>query len=110
MRLGQFVAALQRIDPDGGPLSFRCGPVSNLDDRVRREIRDLGVDGTVDPDLTTAVWEMALNAPAWKDPPRWVHADLNPVNLLARHGRLTAVIDFGGLGVGDPAIINDYQR
>jgi aminoglycoside phosphotransferase (APT) family kinase protein len=26
------------------------------------------------------------------------------LNLLARHGRLTAVIDFGGLGVGDPAI------
>ena len=26
-----------------------------------------------------------------------------PANLLARQGRLAAVIDFGGLGVGDPA-------
>jgi len=34
----------------------------------------------------------------------WLHADLFPVNLLARHGQLTAVIDFGGLGAGDPAI------
>jgi aminoglycoside phosphotransferase (APT) family kinase protein len=33
----------------------------------------------------------------------WVHADLLRPNLLARDGRLHAVIDFGGVGVGDPA-------
>ena len=26
------------------------------------------------------------------------------MNLLAQHGRLAAVVDFGGLGIGDPAI------
>jgi aminoglycoside phosphotransferase (APT) family kinase protein len=104
IRLGRFVAALQRIDATGGPPSFRGGPVSDLDERVRGEIRALGADGTVDADLATAVWETAATAPTWDGPPVWVHADLYPVNLLARHGRLTAVIDFGGLGVGDPAI------
>jgi aminoglycoside phosphotransferase (APT) family kinase protein len=105
VRLGRFVAALQRIEAAGGPPPpFRGGPVSTLDDRVRGEIRHLGGDATVDPDLATAAWKTAMAAPAWEGLPRWVHADLSPLNLLARRGRLTAVIDFGGLGVGDPAI------
>jgi aminoglycoside phosphotransferase (APT) family kinase protein len=104
VRLGRFVAALQRIDATGGPPSFRGGPLSALDHRVRGEIADLGADGTVNPRLATAAWEDSLAAPAWDAAPVWVHADLYPVNLLARHGRLAAVIDFGGLGVGDPAI------
>ena len=33
----------------------------------------------------------------------WRHCDLLPPNLLVRRGRLAAVIDFGGVGVGDPA-------
>lgn len=33
----------------------------------------------------------------------WIHGDLSAGNLLAVDGRLSAVIDFGGLGVGDPA-------
>jgi aminoglycoside phosphotransferase (APT) family kinase protein len=103
-QLGRFVAALQRIDAAAGPPSFRGGPVSMLGDRVRSEIRDLAADGTVDLELATAAWQTALAAPAWNDAPVWVHADLYPVNLLGRHGRLTAIIDFGGLGTGDPAI------
>jgi aminoglycoside phosphotransferase (APT) family kinase protein len=104
-RLGRFVAALQRIDTAGGPPPlFRAEPVTALDDRVRAEIRDLAADGMVEPDLATAAWQTAMDAPAWEGPPRWIHADLSPLNLLARDGRLTAVIDFGGLGVGDPAL------
>ena len=33
----------------------------------------------------------------------WFHGDAQPGNLLARDGRLCAVIDFGTCGVGDPA-------
>jgi aminoglycoside phosphotransferase (APT) family kinase protein len=104
VRLGRFVAALQRIDTTGGPPPFRGGPVSTLDTRVRAEIQDLGAHGTLDPDLAAAAWDTALAAPAWDGPPVWIHADLYPTNLLAQHGRLSAVIDFGGLGTGDPAI------
>jgi aminoglycoside phosphotransferase (APT) family kinase protein len=71
------------------------------DDAVRAAITSLR--GNVDTDLATAVWEEALRAPAWERPPVWVHGDLQPGNLLAVQGRLSAVIDFGGLGVGDPA-------
>ena len=57
----------------------------------------------LDADAVTAVWEAALQAPAWRGPPVWIHGDLQSGNLLARQGRLSAVIDFGCLGVGDPA-------
>ena len=55
------------------------------------------------PCSCTAAWDAALRAPPWKEPPVWIHGDLSPGNLLVSEGRLTAVIDFGGLGVGDPA-------
>ncbi len=102
-QLGRFVAALQRFDATGGPPSFRAEPVSTRDDDVRAAIRSLGADGTLDAALATAAWETSLAAPAWDGTPVWIHADLHPANLLARNGRLAAVIDFGGLGVGDPA-------
>jgi aminoglycoside phosphotransferase (APT) family kinase protein len=50
-----------------------------------------------------ALWEPALNAPAWDRPPVWFHGDFHTGNLLTKGGRLSAVIDFGGLGIGDPA-------
>jgi aminoglycoside phosphotransferase (APT) family kinase protein len=104
-RLGRFVAALHRIDATGAPPTpFRGGPLSRLDHRVRGEIADLGADGTIDPRPVTAAWDRALAVPAWDRGPAWVHADLYPGNLLARQHRLTAVIDCGGLGAGDPAI------
>jgi hypothetical protein len=50
-----------------------------------------------------AAWNAALQAPAWHGPPVWIHGDLLPGNLLVHSGRITAVIDFACLGVGDPA-------
>ncbi|KQV14852.1 MULTISPECIES: aminoglycoside phosphotransferase family protein [unclassified Kitasatospora] len=97
--LGRFVAALRRVEAAGGPPSFRGGPVSGLDDYVRAAIRDLGADQAA----VTAAWEEVLGLPQWEDAPVWVHSDLLPGNLLLERGRLSAVIDFGAVGVGDPA-------
>jgi aminoglycoside phosphotransferase (APT) family kinase protein len=104
--LAQFIAALQRIDPTGGPLSgphnFSRGvPLALRDSPTRVAIAEL--HGMLDVDAVTAAWEAALQAPAWRRPPVWIHGDLQSGNLLAVGGRLSAVIDFGGLGVGDPA-------
>nr|WP_040875598.1 aminoglycoside phosphotransferase family protein [Streptomyces purpureus] len=101
--LGRFVVALRKVDADGGPRSFRGGPLSSRDDDVRLAIRDLGADGTLDAAAATEAWETALALPQWQGAPVWVHGDLLPGNLLARGGRLSAVIDFGAVGVGDPA-------
>lgn len=110
--LAGFVAALQRIDPAGGPgpqwsNAFRGVPMGDgrdsiaVEARVRPKIAAL--KGMVDTDKVTAVWEAALAAPAWDGPPVWLHGDLATGNLLAAEGRLSAVIDFGTLAVGDPA-------
>ena len=99
--LARFVAALQRIDPADGPTAHRGAPLAARDASTREAIEALR--GVIDVDAATAAWEAALAAPAWDGPPVWVHSDLLPGNLLVEHGRLSAVIDFGCLGVGDPA-------
>jgi aminoglycoside phosphotransferase (APT) family kinase protein len=103
IELGRFVAALRRVDATGGPQSFRGGPVSTSGYDVRVPIRDLGADCTIDPVAATAAWEQVLALPQWEGEPSWLHGDLMPGNLLTRHGRLTGVIDFGVVGIGDPA-------
>lgn len=104
--LGAFVAALQGIDPVGGPPpgphnSFRGVPLVRRDAETRGAIAALR--GTFDTDALTVAWEAAIRAPAWQGPPVWLHGDLHAANMLAHQGRLNAVIDFGCLGVGDPA-------
>jgi aminoglycoside phosphotransferase (APT) family kinase protein len=103
VRLGRFVAALQRIDTAGAPRSPRAVPVGPGDVEVHESIERLAAVGLVDAAVATAVWEDALAAPPWSGPPVWLHGDLLPTNLLARQGRLVAVIDFGLAGTGDPA-------
>lgn len=97
----RFVDALQRIDPTGGPPASRGAPLATRDEPTREAIEALR--GVIDVDGATAAWEAALGAPVWHGPPVWVHSDLLPGNLLVEQGRLSAVIDFGGLGLGDPA-------
>ncbi|MCW2508318.1 MAG: hypothetical protein JWP68_1466 [Modestobacter sp.] len=46
--------------------------------------------------------ERALSS-TWPHTPRWFHGDVALGNLLLRDGRLSAVLDFGTSGVGDPA-------
>ena len=102
--LAAFIAALQRVDPSGAPPRApggRGAPLAELDDDVRRSIAELG--DRVDGAAALRSWERSLAAPAEQGPGVWIHGDLLPGNLLVRYGRLSAVIDFGGLNVGDPA-------
>lgn len=102
LRLAEFIAALQAIDPVGGPVNeFRGTSLQARDPVVRATVAALR--GRLDPGPVLSVWEAALSAPAWDGTPVWMHGDLHPANLLVDHGELTAVIDFGLLGVGDPA-------
>jgi aminoglycoside phosphotransferase (APT) family kinase protein len=98
--LAQFVTELRRIDSHGAPRAGRK-PLRELDTMTRAAI---GVArGVIDSDAAAAAWTSALAAPEWKGTPVWIHADLLRPNLLVAYGRLCAVIDFGGIGVGDPA-------
>ena len=98
--LGQFVADLRRVSPLGAPRGGRK-PLRELDAMTRAAIassRDI-----IDSEAATAAWESALEAPAWNGTPVWIHTDLLRPNVLVDGGCLCAVIDFGGVGVGDPA-------
>lgn len=103
--LGEFLTALQQIDPTGGPAagphnSYRGGPLTTYDAQTRAAIVALG--DRIDGRTATGVWEAAL-ATTWAGAPVWIHGDVAAGNLLVRKGRLAAVIDFGTSGVGDPA-------
>ncbi len=104
--LAQFLTALQRIDATGGPLPgehnfFRGVPLAARDAAVRSAIASLR--GEIDTGAVTAAWEAALRAPGWGGPPVWIHGDFADGNLLVERGRFSAVIDWGGLALGDPA-------
>lgn len=100
--LAEFVLALRGVDPAGGPPSYRGGSLKDRDAETRDALADLR--GVIDTAAAAAAWETALRAPERSGPPVWIHADLQPGNLLLHRGRLSAVIDFECLGLGDPAV------
>lgn len=98
--LAQFVTELRRIDPGRAPRAGRR-PLHELDAATRTAIE--ASRGVIDSDAALAVWDSVLEAPVWEGRSIWIHADLLRPNLLVEAGRLAAVLDFGGAGVGDPA-------
>jgi aminoglycoside phosphotransferase (APT) family kinase protein len=103
--LAAFLRALQTVPTDGAPAagahSFHRGadPVF-YDDETRRAIAALG--DRIDGAAATRVWEDGLAA-TWTGEPVWFHGDVSVGNLLVTAGVLSAVIDFGTSGVGDPS-------
>jgi aminoglycoside phosphotransferase (APT) family kinase protein len=100
--LARFVATLHRLDVAGGPPAARGAGLAPWDESTRSALAALA--GTIDTDAATAVWDATLRLPGWSAPPVWIHGDLMPANLLVRDGRLAGVIDWGGFGLGDPAV------
>ncbi|MFE7671776.1 aminoglycoside phosphotransferase family protein [Streptomyces albidoflavus] len=105
IHLAGFLVSLQRIDTAGGPAPglhnwFRGGPLTTYDGWTRAALERL--DGLIRTEAAEEIWERASRAP-WDGEPAWFHGDMAAGNLLVRDGALTAVIDFGTCGVGDPA-------
>jgi aminoglycoside phosphotransferase (APT) family kinase protein len=85
---------------------YRGRPLAAMDDDMRgflRDCRDLP-ELDLDLDAVERAWAETMRMPEVGRlvEPRWYHGDLNAENLLVRGERLVAVLDFGGLSVGDP--------
>lgn len=102
--LAAFVLALRGIDITGAfprERGRRGSPLVELDRSVRHAVGRLG--DRVDGAAALWSWEESLSAPAHVGPGTWLHGDLLQGNLMVLDGRLSGVIDWGGLNVGDPA-------
>jgi aminoglycoside phosphotransferase (APT) family kinase protein len=99
--LARFVAELRAVELVAGAPRAGRRPLHELDAATRTAVDALPC--AIDRGAVTAAWEHALQAPAWPGTPVWIHTDLLRSNLLVDRGRLSAVIDFGAAGIGDPA-------
>lgn len=103
--LARFLKELQvTTDVPGPPPGqhnwWRGDHVSVYDKGAREQIAKLA--GIIDSDKALDLWEKAC-ATKWDQPPVWIHGDFSIENMLMENATLSAVIDFGGTAVGDPA-------
>lgn len=100
--LAYFLNELHAIKlPEVGPFSRRGIPLKELDSETRQALNALENDMDTKP--LAFLWENLSNTPSWDKPPVWMHGDLLPGNVLIQNNRLSAVIDFADVGLGDPA-------
>ena len=102
-RLGRFVDALHAPAPVDAPVNpFRGQPLAELRPRVVDSIERLG--GSIDAAAVTERLDRLTDVADWTDAPVWLHGDLHSANVLVRDGAICAVIDFGDVTSGDPAV------
>jgi aminoglycoside phosphotransferase (APT) family kinase protein len=100
--LAAFLRALQALPvEDEAPVITRGAPLARRDRSFREALAQL--HGEIDVAAAEAAWERALAAPEHEAAPVLIHGDMLPANLLVRGGRLSAVLDWGIFGAGDPA-------
>ena len=112
--LAAVVGALGRAEVPAGAVdvthlqSYRGEPLATMDQTTRENIdRCRSLEGfDLDLDAVENIWTAAMELPGAADrtTPRWYHGDLAAENLLVRDGALNAVLDFGGLSIGDPTV------
>lgn len=103
--LAAFLKELQRItDVEGPPPGqhnwWRGDHISVYDKSAREQIANL--TGIINIDSALALWESACDI-QWQKKPVWIHGDFSAGNILIKDNRLSGIIDFGGIAMGDPA-------
>jgi aminoglycoside phosphotransferase (APT) family kinase protein len=103
--LAKFLKELQAITDVEGPGPgqhnwWRGDHVSVYDKGAREQIAELAE--IIDTSQLLALWDKVC-ATRWDKQPVWIHGDFAIGNILMDSGKLSAVLDFGGTAVGDPA-------
>jgi aminoglycoside phosphotransferase (APT) family kinase protein len=99
----EFVAEVRAI-PTGGRTfngNGRGGHLPDHDEWVGRCLRESA--GLIDTVAAGRLWGALRDLPR-HSPDVMTHGDLTPGNVIVAGGRLTGVIDGGGLGPADPAL------
>jgi aminoglycoside phosphotransferase (APT) family kinase protein len=103
-RLGEFVAALHQPAPSDAPCNeFRRGqPIAEFIPRIEANLAPL--DASVDVSAIGALLARLADVREWDGPALWLHGDLHSANMIVVDGAISAVIDFGDITSGDPAV------
>ncbi len=105
--LAAFVTRLHVPAPADAPVNpVRAVPLAT---RTAAVTARLATEPVPRAEELAAVWRTAVAAPVHTGPAVWVHGDLHPFNLLVTptalgDARLAAVVDFGDVTAGDPAV------
>jgi len=105
LNLARFLQELHQINSIDGPVAGACnfyrgGSLAIYNEEVLSAIDKLKEN--IEVDKVTKIWQKAMSS-AWNKQPVWVHGDLSAGNIIIRNKKLVAVIDFGGIAIGDPA-------
>lgn len=103
--LAKFLKELQSIDASNGPMAgthnfYRGGLLKVYNDETINALDNL--ENIFPTKELRKIWEKALET-RWDKKPVWIHGDVAVGNLLVKNRKISAVIDFGILGTGDPA-------
>jgi aminoglycoside phosphotransferase (APT) family kinase protein len=103
--LAQFLHELHAIDSTGGPPPgshnfYRGASLHVYDAEVQSAL--ITLQDFIDIAGVTSVWQKAISS-EWHKDPVWIHGDFSAGNILIQDNKLAAVIDFGCMGIGDPA-------
>lgn len=106
-RLGHFLHRLHVAAPaDLEPNPYRGGPIASRQASVDKCLADLADADALDPAASQSARKLfasLVDTPPWSGPPMRLHGDLHAANVLVHDGEISAVIDWGDLGSGDPA-------
>ena len=95
---GAFLADLHGPAPDDAPRNPHRGVAL----RVKDEALAVRWDRMAEAEPLRRLWAEVVDVPVDADP-GWLHSDLHPKNVVGEGGRLVGAVDWGDLGVGDPA-------
>lgn len=103
--LAKFLIELESIQNIAGPTPgqhnwWRGDQVSIYDEGARKQIKKLS--SVINSNQAIHLWDKACTT-RWDKNPVWIHGDFAIGNMLVKNRELSAVIDFGGMCLGDPA-------
>ena len=103
--LAAFLRELQSLEIVGAPIAGEHNFYRGANLLVYQEQVDMalyGLRNKLPTQKLEKIWKISVSS-EWKHSPVWIHGDIAPSNLLVKDGNLCAVIDFGIMGIGDPA-------